>query len=487
MHNFCVLIFAGGLCLAFGAFVEADSNRTEDRQWNDPCSDPCLKGCTNFTRPDGRLEVVCENLKCTCLPDGIPREVTRLIFTGNNLGNVKEGTFLKLPELEELYLRANKIGEFSRRAFVGLSKLKLLDLSNNDIVDGLPVELFLHIRDHSEDLRLSRTERRHTRLKWLINLRQLRNLTYDQNLLPWFPKFLSSLMELRAPNLTELHFEDNNIRNIFSNDMTGLGSLEKLFLCRNVISSIQSDAFNVLTNLKYLNLDGNPLLKLEHRSLLSNSIEFMSLARTGLFLEPQYSSNNPLTINNSMSSLDLSGNNLNSHQLSGFVKYYKALRTLDVNQNKLEILTIETFQNLPSLEELLAANNSLTQISDASLPPKLWRQLTTLDLSENPFRCDCKLFKFSQWIKENNFSYSKKLLDNMQCVSYSSGKRQSFIVSKAENRLKMLCLVEDSEWFLWALTAAVFVTSFLSTFASIVHRFRWNIRYWLFTHKVTFI
>src|SRR6218665_3215776 len=451
MHNFCVLIFAGGLCLAFGAFVEADSNRTEDRQWNDPCSDPCLKGCTNFTRPDGRLEVVCENLKCTCLPDGIPREVTRLIFTGNNLGNVKAGTFLKLPELEELYLRANKIGKFSPRAFVGLSKLKLLDLSNNDIVGGLPVELFLHIRDHIEDLRLSRTERGHTRLKWLINLRQLRNLTYDQNLLPWFPKFLSSLMELRAPNLTELHFEDNNIRNIFFNDMTGLGSLEKLFLCRNVISTIQSDAFNVLTNLKYLNLDGNPLLKLEHRSLLSNSIEFMSLARTGLFLEPQYSSNNPLTIDNSVSSLDLSGTNLNTHLLNGFIECYQALRTLNVNQNKLEILTIETFQNLLSLEELLAANNSLTQISDSSLPLTLWNQLKTLDLSGNPFTCDCKLIEFCQWMRAKNFSYSLMLLDNMQCVSHLNKKKQFFPVQDVERRLKNKCLVKENDWFLRAL------------------------------------
>src|SRR6218665_437760 len=198
MHNFCVLIFAGGLCLAFGAFVEADSNRTEERQWTNPCSDPCLKGCTNFTRTDGRLEVVCENLNCTCLPDGIPREVTRLIFIGNNLRNVKEGTFRNLPELEDLYLRANKIGEFNRRAFVGLSKLRLLDLSNNNIVDGLPMELFLHMRDHIEDLRLSRIERSDTKFKWLINLRQLRNLTYDQNLLFVFPNFLSSIGESKT-------------------------------------------------------------------------------------------------------------------------------------------------------------------------------------------------------------------------------------------------------------------------------------------------
>ena len=81
-------------------------------------------------------------------------------------------------------------------------------------------------------------------------------------------------------------------------------------------------------------------------------------------MEPQYSSNNTLNIENTILDLDLSGTNLNYHLLNGFVKYYEALRTLNVDHNYLDILTSETFQNLPFLEKLRAANNSLTHISE---------------------------------------------------------------------------------------------------------------------------
>ena len=316
---------------------------------------------------------------------------------------------------------------------------------------------------------------------------QLKIFYYVQNMLSDISDFTNDTTGPQTSNLIELHLEDNKIDEIYYLHLQGLDSLEKLFLCRNNIRFIDNGAFYILEKLNYVYLDGNPLLQLEHMSLWSDSIQFMSLANTGLFLEPQYSSKNPLNFNNSISSLDLSGTNLNTHLLNGFAKYYQSLRSLNVSQNSLDTLASETFHKLLSLEELWLTNNSLTHISDSSLPPELWRQLKTLDLSGNPFRCDCSLFKFSQWIKTNNFSYSTKLLNNMQCVSYLNEKKQSFIVSKTENRLKMKCLVEENEWFLWALTATVSVISCLSTFASAVHRFRWNIRYWLFTHKVSLI
>ena len=483
MHKFWFVLLVEGLCLAFGAFVEEKSNFTEERQWTLECFDPCLEGC-NYTCTDARLKVVCQILKCKCIPDGIPCEVTSLILTGNDLQDLRARPFQNLTELEELDLRSNNIHNFEDGAFRTLVKLRRLDLSNN-FVNRYPMTLFTVLKSLME-LRLSKTVV-NPKLKhdWLFAPKQLKSFFFAENRLERIPAFETPTLVSRTPNLTELHLEDNKIHSIDSHHIIGLSSLESLFLCRNVIGFIENGAFNFLGKLKYLNLEGNPLVQLEHKSLLSNSIEFMNLAKTQLFLAEQYPSNNPLTINNSMTSLDLSGTHLDTHLLNGFIKCYKALRTLNVNKNRLEILTIETFQNLPSLEELLVANNFLTQISESSLPSKLWTQMKTVDLSGNPFRCDCKLFKFSQWIKENNFSYSTKLLNNMQCVSYLNEKKHSLIVSKAENYLKMKCLVEESEWFLWALTATVVVISFLSTFASAVHRFRWNIRYWIFSHKVS--
>jgi len=104
-----------GLCLAFGAFVVEKSNWIEERY--ERCSDSCLNGCTNHTHTDGRLEVVCQSLKCKCIPDGIPREVTSLVFTGNNIKVLRARTFQNLTELEELDLRSNYIRAFEMAAF----------------------------------------------------------------------------------------------------------------------------------------------------------------------------------------------------------------------------------------------------------------------------------------------------------------------------------------------------------------------------------
>ena len=410
--------------------------------------------------------------------------MTSLVFTGNNIKVLRARTFQNLTELEELDLRSNYIRAFERAAFRKLVRLRRLDLSYNFFLWN-PTELYLDLKNLTE-LRLSSTVTRPQLKKdWFIANMQLKILLYAENRLDHIPIFAERRYGPLKTNLTELHLEDNEIREINASTLRGLTSLEHLFLCRNVIDFIANGTFRYMRNLKYLNLKGNPLLRLEHKSLVSNSIEFMNLAKTQLFSGQQYSSKHPLNINNSISSLDLSDTNLSTPLLNGFLKYYNVLRRLNVNQNNLTILTSEAFQKLQSLEELLVANNSLTQISNSSLPPKLWRQMKTLDLSGNPFRCDCKLFKFSHWIKMKNFSYSTKLLDNMQCVSYLKRTRQSFVVSRESNRLMLKCFAKESKFFLWSLIATVFVITFLSTFASIVHRFRWNIRYWIFTHKVT--
>src|SRR6218665_2826814 len=251
-----------------------------------------------------------------------------------------------------------------------------------------PKELFMPLRNLQE-LHLSRTMSM-SMPDWLSNLAKLRNFSYTLNHLDEIPSFSTW-----TSNIEELHLEDNDIHQIYRKELEGLGSLQKLFLCRNSIELIKNGTFNLLRKLSYLSLDGNRLGRVGYHSFLSNSILFMNLSNTGLFLE-QYSSSSPLNFNNSMSSLDLSGTNLNTHLLNGFVKCYEALRNLNVNQNNLDILTPETFQYLTSLEELLAANNSLSQISDSFLPSKLWRQLKTLDLSGNPLMCDCKFIEFCQ-------------------------------------------------------------------------------------------
>ena len=111
MYNLWFVLLAGGLCLAFCAFVEVKTKKAKKRKLNiEPCFDPCLHRCTNYTRTeDASLEVVCHGLNCKCFPDGIPREVTRLVFTGNKMSSFNTLALQKLTELYELDLNSNRI------------------------------------------------------------------------------------------------------------------------------------------------------------------------------------------------------------------------------------------------------------------------------------------------------------------------------------------------------------------------------------------
>src|SRR6218665_110762 len=294
MHIFWFALLVGGLRLAFSAFVEFYSNCTVEGQMNaKPCSDPCFQGCTSHTRTGGRLEVVCQSLNCTCIPNGIPQKVTSLIFTGNSLQCLRVGTFQKLKELEELDLRDNKICQIEPKAFKGLIKLRRLDLSDNRLQKNKLA--FLVYLSKLEELSMSKTvPSRQSKPKRIMPPNQLKKLFYAENYFRGIQVFHSGEHGLPTPKLTELHLEDNNIRQIYSRDLLDLESLENLFLCRNFVDFIENGALNFLIKLNYLNLDGNPLVQLEHTSLLSNSIEFVSLSNTKLFSGQQYSSKHPL-------------------------------------------------------------------------------------------------------------------------------------------------------------------------------------------------
>src|SRR6218665_1466065 len=244
MYDLWFVSLVGGIYLAFGAFVEANPDRTEERQWTEQCKDRCLKGC-NYTRTNASLEVVCHKLKCKCIPDRIPRDVTRLVFTKNMLVTLKAGALQRLTELDELVLRSNRIRVFDQDAFKGLVKLRRLDLSNN-IHAKFPKQLFEPLTNLQE-LRLSRTMKI---LKfwpnWLYNLTQLKTLSYDLNQLYRIPMFTSREGAPLTPKLKELHLEDNSIRQFYSRDLLGLSSLEQLFLCRNFIGFIEEESLKLL-------------------------------------------------------------------------------------------------------------------------------------------------------------------------------------------------------------------------------------------------
>ncbi|XP_043587726.1 protein slit isoform X1 [Bombus pyrosoma] len=87
------------------------------------CPEPCI--CNGAT-------IDCSNKKLTSIPKELPIYTSTLLLANNELDKIKaDGVFEKLPELQHLDLRKNKISRIEASAFSGAHKLTDLLLSEN--------------------------------------------------------------------------------------------------------------------------------------------------------------------------------------------------------------------------------------------------------------------------------------------------------------------------------------------------------------------
>ncbi len=73
----------------------------------------------------------CSALKLTRIPNGLPRNITRLILHNNLLNTIKKSAFINFTELRYLDLSNNNIARLHVKSLSGLNKLQLLNLNEN--------------------------------------------------------------------------------------------------------------------------------------------------------------------------------------------------------------------------------------------------------------------------------------------------------------------------------------------------------------------
>lgn len=106
---------------------------------NCDCKAVCPAGCTCFRDASFETNVVrCENLTegemQDFTPSAVPISATHVYISGISLPILRSHSFLGRPRLEYLYINASGIRGIQAKAFNTLPKLKLLDLSENDLV-----------------------------------------------------------------------------------------------------------------------------------------------------------------------------------------------------------------------------------------------------------------------------------------------------------------------------------------------------------------
>lgn len=172
------------------------------------------------------------------------------------------------------------------------------------------------------------------------------------------------ILDLSNNNLLTLHQEGFK--------KVGLSNLKKLFLKECNIDTVHKTAFATLAIMIELDLSRNRI-----RSLHPDTFKGTEKLRL----------------------INLS-NNLIEVLEDGVFRNLKFLQKVEVSNNKILKIGTKAFSNLPQLKILRFDGNSLTHMKPETL--MALHNLSGLDLHNNPWRCDCNLQAFRDWVITHN-------------------------------------------------------------------------------------
>ncbi|XP_033125426.1 slit homolog 2 protein-like isoform X1 [Anneissia japonica] len=372
------------------------------------------RDCPAFCICEGTV-IDCSHAGLRALPEGLPIFTTELKLNNNEISRIPaDGYFSKLPNLQSLDLRTNRISSIEKGAFLGASKLLSLYLTNNKL-SKLVQDAFIGLSS----------------VKVLI----LRN---------------------------------NRLSCITNETFAGLRSVQLLSLYENQISSVMPGAFDMSPSLTTLNLLNNPFICNCHLAWLSEWLQARQLVTgTPRCLQPPSVQHLPLEdlspeaftcdvnddntcrpdvmcpkgcacsgtvircsrkelktppLNIPLSSTELYlDNNLLTDIPSGLSKL-KKLTTLDLSNNLITYIPENAFVNMTSLSTIILSFNKVGCIPKGAfkglrtlrllslhgneishIPEGAFNEMTSLThlaLSSNPLYCDCKLKWLSDWVKD---------------------------------------------------------------------------------------
>lgn len=307
-----------------------------------------------------------------------PQQYLRTLdLSYNEINALQNYQFQNYTNLKHMNLSHNKIDDLPRNVFVNLS-LEKLCLSHN-LLHAIPFQVFAPM-EHLETLDLSNN--------------------FIVTILDHFFKF-NKYIEVLLLN-------DNRIAKLTSNALADLSDLKWLDLSNNSLTSISKGLFDSLNKLEYLNLANNPisnmasgifrgLSSLTHLNLSGNKLKQLTY---GTFHFSQHIKS--LTLDNTGIEF------LHNSELLGLPQ----LEILNVRNNKaLKEMETFIFQDTLSIISLDISGNALTflPLSLANLT-----NLRSLNIADNPWACDCRMYWFASWT-ENRKSKDNISLSELSC------------------------------------------------------------------------
>lgn len=321
-------------------------------------------------------------------------ELTFLDLSSNHLMTIPQRTFAYQKKLQEVHLNHNKIGQISNKTFIGLSAVTVLNLRGNQISE-------LHQGTFSPLLKIEELNLGENRIGYLDpkafdGLTQLRILYLDDNALTSVP---DPVIFQAMPSLAELFLGMNTLQTIQSGAFQDLKGLTRLELKGASLRNISHDSFLGLEELRILDLSDNrlpripsaglsQLVRLEELSLGQNDFEVIS---EGAFVGLKQ-----------LKRLDVNGALKLKRVMTGAFGSNGNLEYLDLSSNKMLVEVQEgALSGLPHLRHVILKANALTSLAEGLFP---WKDLLTLDLTENPLSCDCRVMWLRNLLVAKNSS-----------------------------------------------------------------------------------
>ncbi|KAL7734326.1 hypothetical protein ACLKA6_010663 [Drosophila palustris] len=337
-------------------------------------------------------------------------QLTFLDLSFNDMVTIPERSFAYHAKLQELHLNHNKIGQVSNKTFTGLTTISVLNLRGNLIAE-------LEYRTFSpmvklEELNLGQNRISHIDPHALDGLVNLRVLYLDDNTLTTVP---SELTFQALPSLAELYLGTNSFMTIPAGAFQDLKGLTRLDLRGAGLHNISGDALKGLEGVRYLDLSDNRLQvvptaalqhlgRLEQLSLGQNDFEVIG---AGAFVGLR-----------ELRQLEITGAQRLRRVESGAFTGNTNLEHLNLSSNKqLSELHANALGGFPHLSTVILKENQLSSLSESLFP---WSDLQTLDLSENPFVCDCQLM----WLRNLLISKNASNLYAPVICSYPANLRE---------------------------------------------------------------